>query len=160
MTTITIADVQQMHKLGESVAKQMRNGDIVVLSGPLGAGKTTFAQGIGRGLGIKDAITSPTFVVARQHRAGTSGLGLTHVDAYRLRTADDLVDLDIDSQSAHVTLIEWGADFVGHICDSWLTVEISRDSIGTDDAPEAGTRVVQLTGHGPDWFGRELEVGL
>lgn len=158
MTTVVVSDAEQMRELGKIVAKQLIDGDVIVLSGLLGAGKTTFSQGIGAGLGIEDPITSPTFVVARTHNPGATTLGLIHVDAYRLNSADDLVDLDIDSDMPHITLIEWGENFVQKVTDSWLTVEITRSSQGDDDAPEAGERVVTIVQHGPKWADRRVEV--
>ena len=122
-----------------------------MLTGPLGAGKTTFAQGLGRGLGIVDSITSPTFVVAREHRAGAEQLSLIHVDAYRLSSSDDLLDLELDSREPHVTVMEWGADFAAKITDSWLEVFISRTDEGEPDQPESGAREVSFVGHGERW---------
>lgn len=158
MTEVLILDATEMRNLGQLVAQQLIDGDVLVLTGPLGAGKTTFSQGIGIGLGIEDFITSPTFVVARTHDSGNGKLGLMHVDAYRLNSADDLIDLDIDSDMPHVTLIEWGENFVEKVTDSWLNVTIDRSSFGEVDAPEAGERSVTLVGHGPKWQGRSIEV--
>ena len=156
MKSTTVQDSQEMRELGAIVASKLLAGDVVVLTGPLGAGKTTFAQGIGRGLGLIDAITSPTFVVAREHRGGRDNLSLMHVDAYRLPSSDDLVDLELDSIRPHVTLIEWGADFASKITDSWLEVCISRTNEGTESEPDAGPREVFFIGHGPRWS--ELEI--
>jgi len=160
MAEVLVTDATQMRKLGAVVARQLFNGDVIVLTGPLGAGKTTFSQGVGIGLGIEDLITSPTFVVARTHAAGSGALGLMHVDAYRLNSADDLVDLDIDSDLPHVTIIEWGESFIEEVTDSWLAVTIDRSNIGNDDEPEAGERHVTLLTHGPSWQNRILEVDL
>ena len=158
MAKVVVGGAEQMRELGKLVAQQLVDGDVVVLSGLLGAGKTTFSQGIGAGLGIEDSITSPTFVVARTHNPGTVALGLIHVDAYRLSSADDLIDLDIDSDLPHVTLIEWGENFVEKVTDSWLTVEIQRSSEGDEEAPEAGERQVTIVQHGPKWVNRKIEV--
>ena len=158
MTTIEISTADDMRALGRLLSAQLRAGDIIVLTGPLGAGKTTLVQGIGEGLAVSGDVTSPTFVVARQHKSGTKGIGLTHVDAYRLNNADDLVDLDIYEDKPHVTVIEWGEPFVQHITDSWLAVTIERDSDIHDGAPESGERKVNLTSHGPLWQGREIVV--
>ncbi len=160
MTEVVVVDATQMRNLGEQVARQLIDGDVVVLTGPLGAGKTTFSQGVGTGLGIEDQIASPTFVVARTHEPGIGNLGLMHVDAYRLNSADDLIDLDIDSDSPHITLIEWGESFVQKVTDSWLTVAIDRGNLGDADAPEAGERRVTLVTQGPRWQDRVLEVKL
>ena len=160
MIEITVVDAIQMRNLGAILATQLIDGDVVVLTGPLGAGKTTFSQGVGSGLGIEDAITSPTFVVARTHAPGSNHLGLMHVDAYRLNSADDLIDLDIDSDSPHITLIEWGERFVEKVTDSWVEVTINRGSTSDDDTPEAGERLVTLVTHGPNWQDRTFEVNL
>ena len=160
MTEVVVVDAIQMRNLGALVARQLIDGDVVVLTGPLGAGKTTFSQGVGIGLGIEDQITSPTFVVARTHEPGIGNLGLMHVDAYRLNSADDLVDLDIDSDLPHITLIEWGESFVEKVTDSWLAVAIHRDIIGDFNEPESGERRVTLVTQGPRWQNRTLEVNL
>lgn len=160
MTDVVVSDATQMRELGQLVAQQLCDGDVVVLSGPLGAGKTTFSQGVGAGLGIEDSITSPTFVVARTHSPGAGALGLLHVDAYRLTNADDLIDLDIDAEIPHVTLIEWGESYVEKITDSWLEVRIERNSLGDIAAPESGERQVTLSSHGPKWNDRLFEVSL
>ena len=147
-----------MRTLGERIAQQLHAGDILVLTGPLGAGKTTFVQGVGTGLGVEGVVTSPTFIVARQHKAGSRGISLMHLDAYRLQSADDLADLDIDDRTPHVTVVEWGGRFIRAISDSWLEVTIGRDVVGDEDSPENGIRVVTLEPHGPLWDNRELEV--
>ena len=151
MPQITVQDADEMRDLGAKVAARLLAGDVLVLTGPLGAGKTTFAQGIGRGLGISEAITSPTFVVAREHRSGVQRLSLIHVDAYRLSSSDDLLDLELDSREPHVTIMEWGADFATKITDSWLEVCISRTEEGEQDQPESGPREVTFIGHGDRW---------
>lgn len=160
MTEVIVVDAKQMRNLGELVARQLIDGDVVVLTGPLGAGKTTFSQGVGAGLGIEEQITSPTFVVARTHEPGTGNLGLMHVDAYRLNSADDLIDLDIDSDSPHITLIEWGENFVEKVSDSWLAVVINRGNLGDADEPESGERRVTLRTQGPRWQDRTLRVDI
>jgi len=160
MTELVVFDAIEMRNLGAKIASQLTDGDVVILTGPLGAGKTTFSQGVGAGLGISEQVTSPTFVVARTHLPGNGSLGLMHVDAYRLNSAEDLIDLDIDSEFAHITVIEWGESFVKHITDSWLSVSIDRSSDGDDDAPESGERLVTLVTQGPKWQDRMLEVDL
>lgn len=158
MKTLNIASADEMRSLGHSLANFLRAGDIIVLSGALGAGKTTFVQGLGEGLGVQGLVTSPTFVVARTHQAGDPGLGLIHVDAYRLASADDLADLDIDDERPHITVIEWGDPFIKSITDSWLSVTIERSSISDDDSPENGIRRVTIAPQGPAWQGRSVEV--
>jgi tRNA threonylcarbamoyladenosine biosynthesis protein TsaE len=144
------------HAFGEALARILRAGDLVLLSGPLGAGKTALAQGIGAGLGVVGAVTSPTFVIARVHRAGTAGRpGLLHVDAYRLGAVTDpraeVDDLDLDaSLDDAVTLVEWGEGMVEQLAEAHLTVRIDR----RDDE----TRVVSLEPYGGDWAGRIASV--
>ena len=109
MTIAVVPDRDSMHALGSSIAGVLRAGDVVVLSGPLGAGKTTLTQGIGRGLNVRGDITSPTFVIARVHPSTINGPALVHVDAYRLGSFIEVDDLDLDaSLDESVTVVEWG----------------------------------------------------
>lgn len=133
--------------LGRRIASVLRAGDLVIVDGPLGAGKTVLAQGVGAGLGVAGPITSPTFVIARVHRPdpGRGGvLPLVHADAYRLRGPAEVDDLDLDtSVDESVTLVEWGGGAVEQLADAHLHIRIEcRD----DD-----TRVARLAGHGGDW---------
>lgn len=157
MKTFEISSAEQMRTFGEQIGSKLSAGDVLVLSGPLGAGKTTFAQGIGLGLGISDSITSPTFVIARHHRAGHRNLELIHVDAYRLASSDDLQDLEIDAVAPHVTLIEWGEHFVAKVAESWLVVQIDRSKDGEHFETDEGPRIVSLIGHGARWSEADLE---
>jgi tRNA threonylcarbamoyladenosine biosynthesis protein TsaE len=142
-----ISTPEQMRDLGERIAAELEAGDLVLLSGPLGAGKTTLAQGIGSGLGVSGAVLSPTFVIARVHRGGR--LPLVHVDAYRLSSFDEVDDLDLDaSLEESVTLVEWGDGLVEGLAGDRLHVAISRPSDGDDE-----TRVVEITGVGDRWAG-------
>jgi tRNA threonylcarbamoyladenosine biosynthesis protein TsaE len=151
----TVADTRAF---GERLARLLRAGDLIVLSGPLGAGKTALAQGIGTGLGVAGTVTSPTFVIARVHRAGSpERLPLVHVDAYRLGAVTDpraeVDDLDLDaSMDDAVTLVEWGEGIVEQLADTHLTVRIDR----RDDE----TRVVTLEPYGPDWVERVAALDL
>jgi tRNA threonylcarbamoyl adenosine modification protein YjeE len=153
--TGTIADADEMEWLGERIGARLRAGDAVLLIGPLGAGKTTLTRGIGRALGARGTVQSPTFVLARTHRTA-AGPALQHVDAYRLLADDDdeaeLDDLDLDLEGA-ITVAEWGAP-LEHALESWLRVEIERPVAdgdpGADDA-DAAPRTVRLSGHGPGW---------
>src|SRR4030095_3864328 len=98
-----------MRRLGRELAGALAGGDLVLLTGDLGAGKTTLTQGIGAGLGVQGTIASPTFVIARGHRGGAGGPPLVHVDAYRLDGWDELEDLDLEaSLDEAVTVVEWG----------------------------------------------------
>ena len=134
-----------MHDLGRRIGQQCRAGDLILLNGPLGAGKTLLVQGIGAALGITD-VTSPTFVISRVHRAP---LPLIHIDAYRLldtpSAAAFLDDLDIDSaREGAVTVIEWGGAESARLSDERLEISIDR----SDDIRE-----VTITPVGPRWQG-------
>lgn len=146
---------EAMHELGMRLGAALRAGDLVVLIGPLGAGKTTLTRGVGEALGCIGTVSSPTFVIARTHKRTGSDVPLVHVDAYRLGSPEELDDLDIDFANS-ISLIEWGRGFTDGISDSWLDVEIERDHTG-----ETETREVTITGHGSRWVDfdeRTLEV--
>jgi tRNA threonylcarbamoyl adenosine modification protein YjeE len=148
-----ISTPEQMHELGLELGRELRAGDVLVLTGPLGAGKTTLTRGIGEGLGVRGPVTSPTFVLARTHPSLVDGPPLVHVDAYRLNSAVELDDLDIDFPHS-VVVVEWGAGMVEDLVDSWLDVVIERPEGA--NAGELGDelvepRTVTLTGHGPRW---------
>lgn len=148
--TITVPTAELMWDLGERIAAVLQAGDLVVLSGPLGAGKTTLAQGIGRGLGVAGAVVSPTFVIARVHGGGR--LPLVHVDAYRLASIEEIDDLDLDaSLEDSVTLVEWGEGLAERLSADRIAVLIDRPS---DDADE--TRTVTLEAIGDRWAGVEV----
>jgi tRNA threonylcarbamoyladenosine biosynthesis protein TsaE len=137
--------VDDTKSFGRRLAGILRAGDLVLLSGPLGAGKTALAQGIGAGLKIPGEVTSPTFVIARVHRGGR--LPFVHVDAYRLGTPAEVDDLDLDaSVDDSVTVVEWGGGKVEQLADAYLEVRIER---ADDD-----TREVTLVPHHGDWPAR------
>jgi tRNA threonylcarbamoyladenosine biosynthesis protein TsaE len=143
-------DADAMRGLGRSLAGQLAAGDLIVLSGELGAGKTTFTQGLGSGLGVRGEITSPTFVIARVHPSLVGGPDLVHVDAYRLGGLDELDDLDLDtSLDDAVTVVEWGEGLAEGLSESRLEIEIVR----SESVPEDGLdpRRVELTPVGPRW---------
>jgi tRNA threonylcarbamoyladenosine biosynthesis protein TsaE len=139
-------------RLGRAVGERLRPGDVVVLAGPLGAGKTVLARGIGTGLGVRGPVTSPTFVIASEHPAqlGGRGVPLVHVDAYRLGGITELDDLDLDTDllSAAV-VVEWGEGMAERLADEHLLIRLQRPSDDADD-----TRIAQL--HGPDRLIPEL----
>jgi tRNA threonylcarbamoyladenosine biosynthesis protein TsaE len=145
---VKLATVEDTRELGRRLAAILRPGDLVVLSGPLGAGKTALVQGIGAGLEVRGAITSPTFVIARVHRGRVP---LVHADAYRLGDRPDpraeIDDLDLDASAEEaVTVVEWGAGLVERLNDEYLEVRIDR--------LEDDTRVIELLAHGGDWASR------
>ena len=144
--TVLVPTAERMRDLAATVAAACRGGDLIVLIGDLGAGKTTFVQGLGRALGVSEPVTSPTFVISRVHEAA-GGIGLVHVDAYRLGGALDLDDLDLEATLADcVTVVEWGEGKVEHLSPNRLEVRIER----SDDADDE-VRSVTLTGHGERW---------
>jgi tRNA threonylcarbamoyladenosine biosynthesis protein TsaE len=144
---IEAATPEAMRDLGVRVAGQLREGDMVLLSGPLGAGKTTLAQGIGAGLGVT-GVVSPTFVIARVHRDGR--LPLVHVDAYRLSSVIEVDDLDLDaSLEESVTLVEWGEGLVEGLSGDRLEIRIERPA-------DSDERAVEITGVGSRWAGVTL----
>ncbi len=135
-----VPTAEDMRALGARVATDLRPGDLVVLTGDLGAGKTTFTQGLGRGLGVEGAVTSPTFVIAREHRSTRGGPELVHVDAYRLGGAAELDDLDLDaSLDDAVTVVEWGEGLAEELADSRLQIRITRPAPSSTPRPTATT---------------------
>ena len=152
---VAVATAAQMQHLGRQLASLLRAGDLVVLSGPLGAGKTTLAQGIGCGLRVRGQVTSPTFVIARVHRSLGPGPDLVHADAYRLGSRAEVDDLDLDADlGTAVTVVEWGEGLVEDLADSFLavTIEPAAAPAATEDAAE-GSRSVRIQGHGERWLG-------
>ncbi|MFZ0324930.1 MAG: tRNA (adenosine(37)-N6)-threonylcarbamoyltransferase complex ATPase subunit type 1 TsaE [Actinomycetes bacterium] len=139
-----------MFEVGRRIGAATEAGDLIVLDGVLGAGKTTLAQGIGRGLGVRGPITSPTFVIARVHPSLSRGPDLVHVDAYRLGSLDELDDLDLDaSMTECVTVVEWGKGLVEVLADEWLQVTIDRSFGTAGDGDES--RTVTLLPFGERW---------
>jgi tRNA threonylcarbamoyladenosine biosynthesis protein TsaE len=148
VTELIIPTPEAMEQLGAAIARQLRAGDLVLLNGELGAGKTTLTRGLGAELGVRGAVTSPTFVLARTHPR-PSGAPLVHVDAYRLGSALELDDLDIDFERS-IVVVEWGAGLLDGITENWLEVDIVRPRGGTVET-EVEPRTVMLTGHGDRW---------
>lgn len=140
---------EDTHALGRRLAELLRPGDLIVLIGPLGAGKTALVQGIGAGLGVSGRVVSPTFVIARVHRGP---LPLVHVDAYRLHSLDEVDDLDLDVDITDaVAVVEWGAGLVEQLADARLEIVIER-------APDSELRTAQLYPRGGDWAERVAEL--
>jgi tRNA threonylcarbamoyladenosine biosynthesis protein TsaE len=165
-----------MRALGRSLAALLRPGDLVILSGGLGAGKTTLTQGIGAGLGIRGPVTSPTFVIARVHPplAGSAARprpALVHADAYRLGSALELDDLDLDTDTAaSVPVVEWGGGLAEGLAADRLEITITPDRTGTADrtGPSGNTasddgvadtpRTVRISAVGERWQGVQLPL--
>ncbi|MFD5734447.1 tRNA (adenosine(37)-N6)-threonylcarbamoyltransferase complex ATPase subunit type 1 TsaE [Streptomyces sioyaensis] len=158
---LTVKSPDQMQELGRRLAPLLRPGDLVLLTGELGAGKTTLTRGLGEGLGVRGAVTSPTFVIARVHPSLTGGPALVHADAYRLGGGlDEMEDLDLDvSLPESVVVVEWGEGKVEELSEDRLHVVIGR-AVGSDGpggAPEADVaevddvREVTVTGFGARW---------
>ncbi|WP_448389317.1 tRNA (adenosine(37)-N6)-threonylcarbamoyltransferase complex ATPase subunit type 1 TsaE [Microbacterium aurum] len=155
-----VASPAEMEALGRALGGVLRAGDLVVLTGPLGAGKTTLTRGIAAGLDVRGRVQSPTFVIARTHPSLGDGPPLVHVDAYRLGTDGELDDLDIDFAGS-VVIAEWAAPFAAAVADRWWEIEIDRGWAGTGvdtacgtagphvaDMEDAAPRRVRITRHG------------
>lgn len=153
---LTVNSPEQMKELGRRLAKLLRAGDLVLLNGELGAGKTTLARGLGEGLGVRGAVTSPTFVIARVHPPLGDGPPLVHVDAYRLGGGlEEMEDLDLDvSLPESVVVVEWGESRVEELTEDRLHVAVHRAVGDTSDE----VRHVSLTGIGPRWAAVDLGV--
>ena len=136
------ATTEDTQDFGRQLGARLRGGDVLVLTGDLGAGKTTLTQGIAEGLGVRGPITSPTFVIARVHPSLVGGPLLVHVDAYRLGSAIELDDLDLDADlDASVTVVEWGAGLAEQLSESRLELTITGDDV----------RTARLVGVGDRW---------
>lgn len=161
---LTVSTPEQMEALGASLARHLQAGDLVALNGKLGAGKTTLVRGLGAALGVRGAVASPTFVLARTHPR-ESGVPLVHVDAYRLSSPAELDDLDLDYDGS-IVVVEWAAGMLDGVADSWLEIGIRRPTGGSGAAdlgaaelgntePDAAElegpepREVTIVGHGP-----------
>ena len=146
---VTAATDEAMRALGRDLAALTRPGDLLILSGPLGAGKTTLTQGLGQGLSVRGSVTSPTFVISRIHPSLKGGAALVHVDAYRLGGSDEIDDIDLDmTLPESVTVVEWGEGVAEELSEDRLEVRIERHS---DD-----TRTVHLRPVGSRWSDIDL----
>jgi tRNA threonylcarbamoyladenosine biosynthesis protein TsaE len=185
--TLSVSTADQTHELAAALASVLEAGDLLVLTGELGAGKTTFTQGLGEGLGVRSGIISPTFVLVRIHpnlpdgpRPG--GPDLVHVDAYRLGSASEIDDIDLENtMDSAVTVVEWGHGRVEHLSESRLEIDLHRE-IGLPAAPlhdtgaaaaeESGVldfdtddnddepRTIVMRGFGPRWASRSAMGGI
>lgn len=168
---ITLADPDHTARVARELATQLDAGDLLIMTGELGAGKTTFTRSLGEGLGVREGIISPTFVLSRVHPNMPDGVrpggpDLVHVDAYRLTSPDEIDDLDLEySLDRSVTVIEWGKNKVEHLSDSYLDIELVRITgdlldlsdpaafadLDEEDVPES--RELRITPVGPRWEG-------
>ena len=170
---VHLESLEQMRTFAAALAEHLRAGDLLILTGNLGAGKTTFTQSLGKALDVAGRITSPTFVIAREHLSRTGGPALVHVDAYRLADGEELEDLDLDSElDESITVVEWGAGMAEQLSNDHLDITITPvwdeaaesteddESVGADDEDELEDerRTVDLTGHGADWAERLPKV--
>jgi len=156
---VTVATSEEMRDLGRQLAALLRAGDLIILSGPLGAGKTTLTKGIADGLGVRGPVTSPTFVIARVHPSLVGGAALVHADAYRLGSARELDDLDLDADTdTSVTVVEWGEGLAEGLSGDRLEVAIAPATQSSGDADEEDSsvegdqpRTVRIRGVGERW---------
>jgi len=160
--TVSVATAEAMEALGARIGAQLRAGDLVVLRGELGAGKTTLTRGIGGGMGVRGPVTSPTFVLARNHPPVTGLVPLVHVDAYRLADARELDDLDLDFAGA-ATVVEWGDGLLDGVAESWLHISIDRPhgAVAEESSLDADTpRALTIRGFGPAWSAERITAIL
>ncbi len=154
MIELAVTTAGAMQALGERIGHKCRAGDLVLLVGDLGAGKTTLVQGLGLALGVAERVTSPTFVIARVHATASGLPNLLHVDAYRLGSALEFDDLDLAADvDESVTVVEWGEGKAEQLARDYLVVRISRSDIGVDE-----TRRVAISAVGSRWTLSDLEV--
>jgi tRNA threonylcarbamoyladenosine biosynthesis protein TsaE len=163
---IRLESLEQMRTFAAALAEHLRAGDLLILTGNLGAGKTTFTQSLGKALDVAGRITSPTFVIAREHPSRSGGPALVHVDAYRLADGEELEDLDLDSElDESITVVEWGAGLAEQLSSDHLDITITpvwdeaaegSGSVGMDDEDEVEDerRTVDLVGRGDAWIER------
>lgn len=160
-TTLSFETPAQTQAFAKELATQLRPGDVLVLVGELGAGKTTLTQGLGQGLGVRGQVASPTFIISRIHKSTVNGPDLVHVDAYRLNELTDLETLDLESEIANaIVVIEWGKGLVEELFPERLEISITRpEGFAEQDFddfladPNGGTRELTLRGFGERWDG-------
>jgi tRNA threonylcarbamoyladenosine biosynthesis protein TsaE len=152
-----VVDGEAMRALGQELAGVLTAGDLVILSGGLGAGKTTLVQGIGAGLGVRGQVASPTFIISRVHEPINIGPALVHVDAYRLGSLAELDHLDLDASTDDaVTVVEWGEGKAEALAEghALITIDRPRGALVEGEDPAAGARTVTITTTGDAWRGR------
>lgn len=158
---VEVPSADSMRELGVRLASLLRPGDLVLLHGELGAGKTTLTQGIGAGLNVRGDVTSPTFVISRVHRAAGTRPPLVHVDAYRLGGVAELDDLDLDaSLDEAVTVVEWGEGLAEGLADNRLEIVLTRPTGGVSDPEGEEPRRVRVIPIGPRWIDAPLRAQL
>jgi tRNA threonylcarbamoyl adenosine modification protein YjeE len=150
LAKLEISTAEEMNEFGIKLSSLFKAGDLIILTGPLGAGKTTFTRGVGEGLKAIGNVSSPTFVIARTHKRENSTVPLVHVDAYRLSNLHEFDDLDIDIENS-IVLVEWGRGFAEGLAESWLDIEIERDHTGETDV-----RKVAVIAHGERFENEEF----
>jgi tRNA threonylcarbamoyladenosine biosynthesis protein TsaE len=162
ISVVALPTADDTRALGARIAGMVRSGDLIVLDGPLGAGKTVFVQGLAAGLGASGRVTSPTFVIARVHDGGR--LPLVHVDAYRLTGRLEVDDLDLDTEltdlDGAVVAVEWGAGLVEGLTDAHLRVQLVRGEGGEGSEGGEGQRTAVLHPSGGDWAERLASAGF
>jgi tRNA threonylcarbamoyladenosine biosynthesis protein TsaE len=152
LAELEVPTAARMRELGRRLAGLLRAGDLVVVTGPLGAGKTTLVQGIGQGLDVRGPVTSPTFVIARVHPSLGAGPALVHADAYRLGSRAEVDDLDLDTDlDTSVTVVEWGEGLVEDLAAGHLEIEIAMTPVTAPAGAADEPRTVRLTGRGRRW---------
>lgn len=156
---VVIDSLPQMRAFAKALAGHLRAGDLLILTGNLGAGKTTLTQSLGAGLGVQGRITSPTFIIAREHPSLGDGPALVHVDAYRLSDAAELEDLDLDSElEDSVTVVEWGEGLAEQLSTDHLDITLTPTTGDGAESSDDEGRIVELIGHGPTWETRWVEL--
>lgn len=144
-----IRTAEAMEELGRRIGSDLVAGDVLILTGALGAGKTTFTRGLADGLGVRGPVQSPTFVIARTHPSLVGGAPLVHVDAYRLGSAAELEDLDVDVPGS-VVVVEWGRGMAEELADAWWDIELERpigasaDDLAAEDLDADAPRLVTI----------------
>lgn len=167
---VSVTSVEGTQTFAQQLGKLLQRGDLLILTGELGAGKTTFTQGLGLGLGVREGIISPTFVLSRIHPSLGNGPNLVHVDAYRLDSAAEVDDLDLEAtMGSSVTVVEWGNGKVEQLNDSRLEVTLLRaGSVDLDEelvfdfheGEDEEPRTIMLKAFGPRWAGGETLMSL
>lgn len=162
--TLEVTDPAQTQIIGETLAHFVRGGDLIMLTGDLGTGKTTLTQGLGRGMGVRGRVASPTFIIARVH-PNPGGPDLVHVDAYRITDLDDLETLDLDAAlDEAVVVVEWGEGKIEALSDNrievTLTTPAQSGTLSNLEEADDGRRTITIVARGPRWADTDLETAL